>query len=116
MGAMQYEQSGRSGAFRVFNTPAQTDNLMSGANRVNMQTAHEGKSGRGGDTQMRKKGGAGMKDRAGNTQEKDRISSGLCKRVRKFPASSSQSGAEGFVLSVLSLLLLYHGKGPPVRC
>ena len=52
--------SGRSGAFWVFNTTAQTDNLMGGANRVNMQTAHEGESGRGGDSQMRKKGGAGM--------------------------------------------------------
>ena len=70
MGDMQYEQ-------RVFNTTAQKDNLMGGANRMNMQTAHEGESGRGGDTQMRKKGGAGIKNRAGNAQEKDRISSGL---------------------------------------
>ena len=53
---------------------------------------------------MRKKGGAGVKNRAGNTQEKDRIPSGLCKKISKFPSSSGQSGAEGFkfVLSVLS--------------
>ena len=77
------------------------DNLVGGANRVDMQTAHERESGKGGDTQTHKKGGAGVKNRAGDTQEKDRIFNGLCKRNSKFPPSSGQSGAEGFVLSVL---------------